>query len=105
MIHHQQTGQIAPGRQADAIARAREYEACWKSHGIEQRTTLVLTGTLGRLCWSWEWESMAAREAGRGKVFADPHMIAIMAKAMQEYRDGTSPFVPGTMHDEYWRDA
>ena len=77
MIHWRRTSQIAPGRQADAIARAREYEACWKSHGIEQRTTLVLTGTLGRLCWSWEWESMAAREAGRGKVFADPHMIAI----------------------------
>ena len=105
VIHHRKTGQIAPGRQADAIARAREYEACWKSHGIEQRTTLVLTGTLGRLCWSWEWESMAAREAGVAKVFADPHMIAIMAKASQEARDGTSPFVPNTMHDEYWRDA
>ena len=105
MIHHRQTVQIAPGRQADAIARAREIDKTWTDHGIEQRTTLVLTGTLGRLCWSWEWESMAAREAGVAKVFADPHMIAIMAKASQEARDGTSPFVPNTMHDEYWRDA
>ena len=106
MIHHRRTVQIAPGRQADAVARAHEWVSIAKAaHGVDVRVSVVTTGTLGRLCWSADFESMGAREAAGAKAEAHPDWIALWAKAMQEYRDGTSMFVSGTMHDEYWRDA
>jgi hypothetical protein len=106
MIHHRRTIQIAPGRQADAVARAHEYVSIAKAaHGVDVRVSVVTTGTLGRLCWSADHESMGAREASGAKAEAHPDWIALWAKASQEVRDGTNPFVPNTHHDEYWRDA
>ena len=106
MIHFRKTLQIAPGRQADAVARAHEYVSIAKAaHGVDVRVSVVTTGTLGRLCYSADWESMGAREAAVAKAEAHPDWIALFAKAQQEYRDGTSPFVPDTAHDEFWRDA
>ena len=105
MIHWRRTVQIAPGRQAEAIARDREWQPLVIEHCLKHRTTLVTTGTLGRLCWSVEHESRAAMEAADAKLFADPRVIALVAKVYQEFRDGTSPFVFGTYHDEIWRDT
>ena len=106
MIHHRRTVQIAPGRQADAVARAHEYVSINKAaHGVDVRVSVVTTGTLGRLCWSSDYESMGAREAADAKALAHPDWKALRAKAMQEYRDGTSMFVPNTYHDEFWRDV
>jgi hypothetical protein len=48
---------------------------------------------------------MGAREAVGAKANAHPDWIALVAKQGQEARDGTSPFVPNTYHDEFWRDA
>ena len=106
MIHFRKTRQIAPGRQADAVARAHEWVAIWKeAAGVDLRVSVVTTGTLGRLCWSSDYESMGAWEAAAVKAYGSPKGKALMAKASQEARDGTSPFVPNTMHDEIWRDA
>ena len=105
MIHWRRTVQIAPGRQAEAIARDREWQPLKTEHGLKHRTTLVTTGTLGRLCWSHDYESMAAMEAEVDKLGADPRVIALLAKVSQEHRDGTSPFVHDSYHDEIWRDA
>ena len=106
MIHHRRTVQIAPGRQADAVARAHEWVAIWKeATGIDIRVSVVTTGTLGRLCHSSDYESMGAREAAEAKASGHPKAKALLAKQNQEYRDGTNPFVPNTAHDEYWRDA
>ena len=74
MIHHRRTVQIAPGRQADAVARMHEWVAIWK-------------------------------EAAGAKANAHPDWIALWAKVSQEWRDGTNPWVPNTLHDDYWRDA
>ena len=106
MIHHRRTVQIAPGRQADAVARAHEWVAIHKqAHGIDVRVSVVTTGTLGRLCTSADFESMGALEAANAKGFGSPKGLALLAKVMQEYRDGTNPLVPNTIHDEIWRDA
>ena len=106
MIHHRRTGQIAPGRQADAVARAHEWVAIWKeAAGIDIRVSIVTTGTLGRLCWSSDYESMGAREAAEAKAYGSPKGKALWAKMQQEVRDGTNPFVPNTAHEEFWRDA
>ena len=99
MIHWRRTSQIAPGRQADAIARGHEWVAIWKeADGIDVRVSVVTTGTLGRLCSSSDYDSMGAREASEAKTYGSPKAKALMAKAMQEARDGTSPFVPGSIH-------
>ena len=106
MIHFRRTLQIAPGRQADAVARAHEWVAIFKqATGIDLRVSVVTTGTLGRLCFSADYESMGAHEAAFAKWLAHPPSLALGAKQSQEGRDGTSPFVPNTMHDEFWRDV
>ena len=103
MIHHRKTIQIAPGRQADAVARAHEWAALAKDHGITLRVSVVTTGTLGRLCVSADYESMGAHEAAFAKWLAHPATQALGAKGDQEGRDGTHSFVRGITHDEFWR--
>ena len=105
MIHLRRTLQIAPGRQADAVARAHEWVPIHKAFGVDVRVSVVTTGTLGRLCMSADFESMGAHEDAGAKANGSPKGKALWAKVHQEYRDGTSPFVPNTAHDEYWRDA
>ena len=106
MIHFRRTHLMAPGRQADAVARAHEWVAIFKqTTGIDLRVSVVTTGTLGRLCFSADYESMGAHEAAFAKWLAHPATQALGAKQGQEGRDGTSPFVPNTMHDEFWRDV
>ena len=106
MIHHRRTVQIAPGRQADAVARAHEWVAIFKeAAGIQGHVSVVTTGTLGRLCFSEDHESMGAFEAAIAKGFGSPKGTALMAKHDQELRDDTNRFVPNTTHDEFWRDA
>ncbi len=97
---------MAPGRQADAVAFAKKLADLRKQvTGIEMRVTVVTTGTLGRLCFSADFESMGAREAIDAKGFGSAKGTALGAKQNQEFRDGTSPIVPNTYHDEFWRDA
>ena len=104
MIHFRKTVQIAPGRQADAVAHAHEWVAIFKeAAGIDIRVSVVTTGTLGRLCVSADFESMGAREAAGPKAYGSPKGKALEAKESQEVRDGTNPFVPNTWHNEIWR--
>ena len=106
MIHYRHTMQIAPGRQAYAMARAHEWVAIIKeAASVDVRVSVVTTGTLGRMCFSEDYESMGAVEALWAKGFGSPKALALSAKQGQELRDGTSMFVPGTWHDEFWRDA
>ena len=106
MIHVRRTYQIAPGRQADFVARAHEWVAIFKeAASVDVRVSVVTTGTLGRLCYSADHESMGAYEALWAKAFGSPKGLALSAKQGQESRDGTSMFVPNTAHDEIWRDA
>ena len=106
MIHVPTTVQIAPGRQADAVARAHEWAAIWKdATGVDARVSVVTTGTLGRLCFSADYESVGAYEAAGAKANAHPDWIALSAKQDQDGRDGTAPYVPNTWHEEIWRDA
>ena len=106
MIHHRRTVQIAPGRQADAVARAHAWVAIIKEGAsVDVRVSVVTTGTLGRLCFSEDYESMGVVEALWAKGFGTPKALALIAKQDQEDRDGTFPFVPNSFHDEFWRDA
>ena len=103
MIHFRRSVQIAPGRQADAVARAHEWVAIHiKATGVDVRVSVVTTGTLGRLCLSSDFETMGAMEATNAKFWETPGFKG-MAKHDQEERDGTAPFVPDTTHDEIWR--
>jgi hypothetical protein len=103
MIHLRHTLQIAPGRQADAVARMHEWAALAKDHGITIRVSVVTTGTLGWACMSADFESIGAQEAAFAKANAHPDWIALGVKRDQEWRDGTNPIVPNTAHVENWR--
>ena len=104
MIHVRHTLQIVPGRQADAVARLHEWAAIFKeAASVDVRVSVVTTGTLGRMCFSEDYESMGAVEALWAKGFGSPKSKARNAKRDQEQRDGTASFVPNTVHDEFWR--
>ncbi len=61
MIDWRHTMQIVAGRQADAVARAHEWVAiCKQATGINARVSVVTSGTLGRLCYPSDYESMGA---------------------------------------------
>ena len=106
MIHFRRTQQIAPGRQADAVARWHEWLAIYKkATGIQGHVSVVTTGTLGMLCFSADFESMGAREAADAKWQASPATQALGAKQQQEVRAGTCAQLTETFHDEIWRDA
>ena len=104
MIHARYRIQISPGRQADAIARMKDYTAIYKREtGIHVHVSVVTTGTLGWACLSADFESMGAKDAADAKANAHPDWKALDAKDTKEHRDGTHPHVPNTMQFEAWR--
>jgi hypothetical protein len=105
MIHRRMTVQIAPGRQADMLGRIKEFEQIWQEHGVTMRIQLVTTGSLGRICFSADFDSMAHWEAIIATIDADPRVKALDAKGTAEILRGELFFVPGTWHVEFWRDA
>ena len=104
MIHYRKTIDIAPGRQGEAFARAHEWAALAKDHGITLRVPVVTTGTLGRLCMSADYESMGAMEEATRKFGANPRVVALNDKTPTGIRNGDHPFIEPS-HDEFWRDA
>ena len=106
MIHWRRTLQINPGRQSDAIDFGLEVTSAYQQvTGVHARLTVVTTGSLGTICHSADYDSMSAWEAAETRMWADPKGIELSRRFDLHQGDGTSPFVPGTMHDEYWRDA
>ena len=105
MIHFRHTHPISPGRRSDAVHLVHEWAALWKDAGVDLRCSEVITGTLGRMCGSADFESMAAFEAALAKMLASPKAQAFYKKFQQSERDGTSAFISNTEHEEFWRDA
>ena len=104
MIHARYRIQISPGRQADAIARMKDYTAIYKREtGIHVHVSVVTTGTLGWACFSADFESIGAKDAADAKANAHPDWKALDAKDTKEQQDGTHPHVPNTMQFEAWR--
>ena len=105
MIHYRRTHPISPGRHADGVLLAHEWAALWKDAGVDLRVSEVITGTLGRLCVSADFESMGALEAARTRMEASPKAQAFAQKFQKMARDGTAALIPNTAHEEIWRDG
>ena len=106
MINWRRTHPMAPGRQADALAFVKKIAHLFEDvTGIKMPIRVVTTGTLGVMCISTDHESMEAYEAAFAKFWANPEAKALGDQYGQELRDGTSPWVPGAEHEEFWRYA
>ena len=105
MIHFRRTHPISPGRRSDAVLLVQEWAALWKDAGVDLRVSEVITGTLGRVCGSADFESMGAFEAARTRMEASPKAQVFYEKFQKMARDGTAALIPNTAHDEFWRDA
>ena len=104
MIHARYRIQISPGRQADAIARMKDYTAIFKREtGVHVHVSVVTTGTLGWACFSADFESIGAKDAADAKANAHPDWKALGGKQEQEVRAGTCAQLTETFHDEIWR--
>ena len=105
MIHFRRTHPISPGRRSDAVLLVHEWAALWKDAGVDLRVSEVITGTLGRMCGSADFESMGAFEVALAKMLASPKAQVFYEKFQQMERDGTCAYIPNTAHEEFWRDA
>lgn len=99
MITFLRTAAIAPGKDAAAIAFAREVAAhVKKSYGTDVELLRPIGGNPQRIAWSTRYPDFAGWEASRARMAADPQYQEILAKSI-------GIFVPGSLNDAYWQSA
>jgi hypothetical protein len=97
MIHVFRTAAIAPGKQASAMAFAREVTAFLASHhGLKLTVNTPIGGNPNRVGWALTYENLAAYEAASARMMTDPQYHELLLK-------GSENFIAGSIHDEIWR--
>jgi hypothetical protein len=97
MITAARIAQSVPGKQAEAVAFAKEVAAYLKSkHGLEMELKMQIAGPVGRIGWLAVFNSLADYETAWNKILADEGYHKIVAKAH-------GIFNPGHTHDSLWR--
>ena len=88
---------IAPGKNADAVAQAKEVANYFsKNYGVELQVSIPLGGNPQRLVWTGSYDNMAHMEEILGKMAADAAFGELAMKGMDCY-------VAGSMNDTILR--
>ena len=99
MITFTRTVGINPGKQAKALAWAREVAALAKAiDGLEGHVGMPVGGNPNRIKFTTQYENLAAFEIRSAKFFSHPKYLELAAS-------GPERFVSGSSVDELWRDA
>lgn len=99
MIHFIRTSSIAPGKVADAMAFAAEMNDYLATrHGQKMVLMVPIGGNPHRLCWHTSFASLGDMETFQAKTLSDPQYLSLLGK-------GTNVFIPGTAHDDIWREV
>ena len=97
---------MAPGRQADALAFVKEISRRFENvTGVKMLSRVVTTKILGIICISTDYENIKVYEADFARFWENTEANALRERYGKELRDGTSPWIPGAEHEEFWRDA
>jgi hypothetical protein len=82
MITAVHTAQSMPGKNAQAIAFANDLAAYLKSkHGLNLTIKMQVGGSIGRICWLCDFESLAEYEQIWNKIHSDKGYHKLVEKA------------------------
>ena len=97
MISIFRTAAIAPGKDAAAIAFAREALAhLKKNYDVEGELLRPIGGNPQRIAWSLQYKDLAEFERARAKGQGDVQYQELLGKA-------SGIFVAGSLNDELWQ--
>jgi len=97
MIAFVRVASIMPGKQAAAMAFAKEISAFLKqSQHLDLEVLIPVGGNPHRIAWSTRYADMAAMDATSTRMLADPKYLALLAGAAE-------CFIAGSVHDAIWR--
>lgn len=97
MISIFRTAAIAPGKDAAAIAFAREILAhLKKNYDVEAELLRPIDGNPQRIAWSLRYKDLAEFERARARVLGDAQYQEILGKA-------PGIFVAGSLNDALWQ--
>jgi hypothetical protein len=97
MITAARVAQSMPGKQAEAIAFAKEIATYLKSkHGVEMQLKMQIAGPVGRISWIADFKNLADYETTLNKILADEGYHKLTSKAHGILN-------PGHSHDTLWR--
>jgi hypothetical protein len=97
MITHLRSAAIAPGKTGEAITYARSIAKLVKEkYGTAVEILMPIGGNPGRIAWRLNHESMAQWEVLSAKTLTDPEYLGAVAA-------GSANFLPGSVHDDFWR--
>jgi hypothetical protein len=97
MITQIRSAAVAPGKTGDAIAFANQIAKHVKEkYGTTVELLMPIGGNPGRIAWRISYESMSQWEALTAKLLADPDYQAAVVK-------NSATFLPGSVHDDFWR--
>jgi hypothetical protein len=97
MITFYRIGAIAPGKNADMMAFAKEIAGYFKAtYGVELEVRMPIGGNPMRIGWASRYKDLAALDATTMKMLGDKKYMEMTAK-------GTDLFIPGSLQDSIWR--
>ena len=97
MIVFTRTVSIAPGKNASAMAFAREIAAYLKSaSGMELEVLVPIGGNPNRITWTSRYADLAAYDKASSAMMADPKYLQLVSGASDN-------FIAGSVLDSLWR--
>jgi len=97
MITFTRTAVIAPGKTGDAIVFANQVSKYIKEkYGTTLELLMPVGGNPNRIAWQARYQNLGEWEALSAKIIADSEYMGMITK-----NSGT--FLPGSIHDEFWR--
>lgn len=97
MITFIRTGSISQGKTREALAFAHQMAKIIKEKfGTTLEIALPIGGNPNRIAWHGRFESLAQWESLSAKLATDADCQAAIAQ-------NSATFLPGSIHDEFWR--
>jgi len=97
MIRFLRSANIAPGKQGDSVAFAKQItEYIGKNFGIKLEVLLPIGGNPNRIAWRAEYANLGALEDFINRSSADQKYAELV-------KSGAANFIAGSIHDSIWR--
>ena len=97
MIAFARTASIAPGKTSRAVAFGHEVANYIKDkYGTTLEVLMPIGGNPARIAWHTRYENLAQWETLNAKLLGDKKYMDLVSKH-------ADTFLPGSVHDHFWR--